>query len=72
MTDTPKHIYDLQLKLWLNKTPGERLYQSMRENEALLKFFKEVKPATIPSEKVILSREPGTKKIIQTTIKINK
>ena len=24
MTDTPKHIKDLQLKLWLAKTPGER------------------------------------------------
>ena len=43
MTDTPQHIYDLQLKLWLAKSPGERLHQLMKDNDALFKFWKEAK-----------------------------
>lgn len=43
MTDTPKHINDYQLKLWLAKTPAERLHQMLLDNEALLKFWKTVK-----------------------------
>jgi hypothetical protein len=31
MTDTPQHIYDLQLRLWLEKSPGERLYQAIKD-----------------------------------------
>ncbi len=38
MIDTPKHIKDLQLKIWLAKTPAQRLQQLMKDNEALLKF----------------------------------
>jgi hypothetical protein len=45
MTDTPKHIKDLQLKLWLAKTPGERLLQFITDNDimfqGLLAFKKE-------------------------------
>ncbi len=29
MTDTPQHIKDIHLKLWLEKSPGERLYQAI-------------------------------------------
>lgn len=46
MSDTPKHIKDLQLKIWLSKTPAQRLHQLMVDNEALLKFWDEVKPVT--------------------------
>jgi hypothetical protein len=35
MTDTPQHIKDLQLKLWLEKTPGERLYQTIIDLDAM-------------------------------------
>lgn len=35
MTDTPKHIKELQLKLWLAKTPGERLLQFLTDNDIL-------------------------------------
>ena len=35
MTDTPQHIEDLQLKLWLEKTPGERLYQAIIDIDAM-------------------------------------
>jgi hypothetical protein len=35
MTDTPQHIKDIQLKLWLSKTPGERLYQAIIDIEAM-------------------------------------
>ncbi|MCW3073404.1 MAG: hypothetical protein JWP69_473 [Flaviaesturariibacter sp.] len=43
MTDTPQHIKDLQLKIWLSKSPGERLHQMLKDNEALYLFWKEAK-----------------------------
>ncbi len=35
MTDTPQHISDIHLKLWLAKSPGERLYQAIKDIEAM-------------------------------------
>lgn len=35
MTDTPKHIKDIQLKLWLAKTPEERLLQFLSDNDIM-------------------------------------
>ncbi len=43
MTDTPQHIYDLQLKTWLAKTPGERLLQFLKDNDDMRKALKEAK-----------------------------
>jgi hypothetical protein len=43
MTDTPQHIKDLQLKLWLSKTPGERLYQFLMDNDAMYQALREFK-----------------------------
>lgn len=40
MTDTPQHIKELQLKIWLSKPPGERLRQFMEDNTALFNFWK--------------------------------
>jgi hypothetical protein len=37
MNDTPQHIKDLQLKLWLEKTPEERLMQFLADNDAMFK-----------------------------------
>lgn len=45
MTDTPKHIKDIQLKIWLTKTPGERLYQFIMDNDAMYKALREYKIA---------------------------
>jgi hypothetical protein len=42
MTDTPQHIKDLQLKIWLTKQPMERLRQFLVDNDALFKFWKSV------------------------------
>ncbi len=61
MNDTPQHIYDLQLKLWLAKSPGERLRQLMIDNDALFKFWREAKPVKNNTKKIIL-----TKKIIKS------
>ena len=36
MTDTSQHIKDLQLALWLSKSPGVRLYQFLMDNSAAL------------------------------------
>ncbi len=41
MQDTPEHIKKLQLQIWLQKTPGERLYQTLKSNEELYLFWKE-------------------------------
>ena len=43
MNDTPDHIKELQLKIWLSKPPGERLKQFLIDNEALLIFFQKAK-----------------------------
>ncbi len=43
MTDTPKHIKEAQLKIWLSKTPGERLYQFIMDNDAMYKALREFK-----------------------------
>lgn len=34
-SDTPKHIRDLQLKIWLSKPPMERLRIYIEENELI-------------------------------------
>jgi len=46
MTDTPEHIKDLQLKIWLSRTPEERLLQFIRENDAWWRALKEAKEIT--------------------------
>ena len=43
MTDTPKYIKDLQLKIWLSKPPEERLLQFILENDAWWKALQEAK-----------------------------
>lgn len=39
MTDTPQAVKDLQLKIWLSKSPGERLHILMRDNEEIFKLW---------------------------------
>ncbi|MEQ1676407.1 MAG: hypothetical protein ABL876_06895 [Chitinophagaceae bacterium] len=43
MTDTPKHIKDIQLQIWLSKTPGERLHQFILDNDCMYKALREFK-----------------------------
>lgn len=43
MNDTPQHIYDLQLKIWLSKPPGERLLQFLQDNDDMLQALKKTK-----------------------------
>lgn len=45
MQDTPEHIKKIQLAIWLQKTPAERLYQTIKSNEELFLFWKEGKKA---------------------------
>lgn len=51
MKDTPDHIKELQLKIWLSKSPGERLKQFLIDNEALLNFFEKAK-RTVGKKKI--------------------
>ena len=46
MTDTSQEIKDLQLQIWLEKVPMERLRQSIVDNETLFKFWNNVKLTT--------------------------
>ena len=39
MDDTPQHIKELQLKIWLSKSPAERLKQFMEDNASLFQFW---------------------------------
>ena len=50
MTDTPQHIKSLQLKIWLSKSPMERLKQMMEDNASLFNFWTNTK--RIDSSKV--------------------
>jgi hypothetical protein len=43
MTDTPQHIKELQLKIWLSKPPMERLRQMMEDNDSLFRFWANTK-----------------------------
>jgi hypothetical protein len=43
MDDTPDHIKQIQLRIWLAKTPEERLRQFLLDNEALYKFWKDAR-----------------------------
>ena len=43
MTDTPEYIKELQLKLWLEKSPGERLYQFLIDNDAMYQALRDFK-----------------------------
>ncbi len=56
MTDTPKHVHEIQLKIWLDKTPGERLFQFLTDNDALYKAILKAKE----DNKNILPASPET------------
>ena len=42
MQDTPDHIKQLQLSIWLSKTMSERLEQFIIDNDALFKMWKQM------------------------------
>lgn len=51
MNDTPQHVKDLQLQIWLAKPPPmERLHQFLVDNEALYLFWKSNKPHEISGD----------------------
>ena len=39
MNDTPQNIREIQLKIWLSKSPAERLMQFMKDNDSLFQFW---------------------------------
>jgi hypothetical protein len=57
MNDTPQHIKDLQLKIWLSKPPMERLRQMMEDNAALFKFWSSAQQA---NNHIKANEEPKT------------
>lgn len=66
MTDTPLHIKELQLKIWLDKTPSQRLKQFLIDNDALHKFWTKTKmpgsnKVIKEASSIILANSPVTK-----------
>ena len=55
MNDTPEHIRELQLKIWMAKPPMERLLQFLKDNGELFQFWN--------SNKAALEQENGRKKL---------
>lgn len=51
MRDTPEHIKMLQLKIWLSKSPMERLNQMMADNDALMRFWSDIKKTKKDADK---------------------
>ena len=43
MTDTPQHIKELQLKLWMSKTQEERLYRFLIDNDTMYQALRDFK-----------------------------
>ncbi len=52
MVDTPDHIKKIQLEIWLQKTPGERLKQFLIDNEALFRFWQQANKHINPAVKL--------------------
>ncbi len=52
MIDTPQHIKDLQLKIWLSKSPAERLKQFLLDNDALYQFWQMANKKLLEKEKL--------------------
>jgi len=43
MTDTPPHIKQMQLDIWLSKPPQERLRITLEDNDGLSALWKELR-----------------------------
>jgi hypothetical protein len=50
MQDTPEHIKQLQLEIWLSKTPGERIMQFVKDNDDFFKFCAQAKTQLLQYE----------------------
>jgi hypothetical protein len=49
--DTPEHIKQLQLKIWLAKAPGERLRQFIVDNDTFFKMINAAKASLKTKQK---------------------
>jgi hypothetical protein len=52
MDDTPLHIKQKQLEIWLAKPPEERLRLTLEDNDALFTLWKELKKNNAENNKV--------------------
>jgi hypothetical protein len=77
MTDTSPNIKELQLKIWLAKSPMERLRQFLIDNEALYQFWndskKKIEKRMLPRPLgSIRSRKPAFHKAVLSVISYSK
>jgi hypothetical protein len=64
MTDTPQHIKELQLKIWLSKSPGERLRLTLEGNGQLLHFWSSAQVVGSSRNDQKFNREAETKNFL--------
>ncbi len=50
MQDTPEHVKQIQLDIWMSKTISERLERTILDNDALFKFWKEARKQISPND----------------------
>ena len=62
MNDTPENIKELQLQIWLSKSPAERLKQAIEDNAALFKFWETLKKLNQGSSNSVPSNYLGKNK----------
>ena len=55
MNDTPENIKELQLQIWLSKSPAVRLKQTIEDNAALFKFGETVQKINLHSNNIAAS-----------------
>jgi hypothetical protein len=58
MDDTPPHVKQLQLAIWLAKSPEERLRLTLEDNDALFAFWDEIKKNNRQNKAIDLANDP--------------
>ena len=53
MQDTPEHIKQIQLDIWLAKSPSERLEQFILDNDDLFKLWEQAKAQLLSNDNSI-------------------
>ena len=58
MNDTPQNIREIQLKIWLSKSPAERLMQFMKDNDSLFQFWSSVRSSNTSEASKNVQKSP--------------
>jgi len=59
MEDTPPHVKQLQLAIWLSKSPEERLRITLEDNDALFALWEELRKNNAKKISAKTSNDPA-------------